>query len=85
MSEIIIKITSSHTARLTTRTVLERVRAAVPELKVELVYSSVDLLLLSDKNLAKYVMNAWTMYVRSNCLVSAMMNNQTRQRRLSAG
>ena len=40
MSEIIIKITSSHTARLTTRTVLERVRAAVPELKVELVYAS---------------------------------------------
>ena len=40
MSEITIKITGSHTARLTTRTVLDRVRAAVPELGVELVRAS---------------------------------------------
>lgn len=32
------------------------------------VYSSVDLLLLSDKDLAKCVMNAWALYVNSNCL-----------------
>ena len=40
MSEITTKITGSHTAKMTTRTVLDRVRAAVPELMVESVRAS---------------------------------------------